>query len=112
MAAVGGGSTSRTSGGRRAYVAAALGDGEDQAVVAEELDGVQHGVPANAVFVLQGFDRGQRAGAPLTGRDPLGEDARELAICGYGQIGINRVKFGHRNTIADQIRLRRTSGLD
>jgi hypothetical protein len=95
----------------RAYVAAALGDGEDQARVAEELDRVQHGVAADAVLLLQGLDRGQRAGTPLPGGNPPGENARELAIRRLGQIGINYVKFGHWDTIADQNRPRRISGL-
>src|SRR5580692_779661 len=95
----------------RAYVAAALGDGEDQTGVAEELDRVQHAVPADAILRLQGLDRGQRAGTPLPGRNPLGENTRELAVRRLGQIRINHVKFGQWDTIADQIRPRRISGL-
>ena len=93
-------------------VAAAFGHGEDQAVLAELSQRVQHGVPAHAVVLLQGLDRGQRSAAPFPGPDPPGEDGCELLICRFGQIGINRIKLGHGINLADQTAPEHVSALD
>ena len=99
------------SSGAVADVAAALGDGEDQAGVAEQLQGVQHGIPAHAVLLLEGLDRRQRARAPLPGLDQAGQDARKLLVCRLGQIVSNYLKRGHQANLADLNRLGHISGL-
>ena len=94
-----------------ANVAAARGDGEDQAGVAEQLQGVQHRVPAHAVLLLEGLDRRKRARTPLPGLDQAGQDARELLVRRLGQIVSNQLKCGHEANLADLNRPERISGL-
>ena len=48
-----------------ADVGAAAGDGEDQALVAEDPDRAQYGIPANAMLLLELLNRRQRAVPPL-----------------------------------------------
>src|SRR5215831_19501859 len=48
-----------------ADVGAAAGDGEDQALIAEDLDRPQYGVAANVMLLLELFHRRQRTVAPL-----------------------------------------------
>src|SRR5215510_12862493 len=48
-----------------ADVGAAAGDGEDQALIAEDLDRPHYGVAANVVLLLELLDRRQRTVAPL-----------------------------------------------
>jgi hypothetical protein len=57
-----------------ADVGAAAGDGEDHALIAEDLDRPQYGVAANVMLLLELFHRWQRAVAPLTLGDPGPED--------------------------------------
>jgi hypothetical protein len=57
-----------------ADVGAAAGDGEDQALIAEDLDRPQYGVAANIVLLLELSYRRQRAVAPLTPGDSGPED--------------------------------------
>jgi hypothetical protein len=57
-----------------ADVGAAAGDGEDQALIAEDLDRPQYGVAANVMLLLELFHRRQRAVAPLTLGDLCPED--------------------------------------
>ena len=57
------------------------------------LDGAQDGVAADVVFLLELLDRGQRAGAPLTRRDLVAEDGRELPVSRLGQAMIHSHKI-------------------
>jgi hypothetical protein len=57
-----------------AHVGAAAGDGEDQALITEDLDSVQYGVAADVVFLLELFHGRQRAVSPLPLGDPGSED--------------------------------------
>ena len=57
-----------------ADVGAAARDGEDQALIAENLDRPQYGVTANVMLLLELFHRRQRAFAPLTLGDAGPED--------------------------------------
>jgi hypothetical protein len=52
-----------------AHVAAAPGDGEDEALGPQDVDGTQHGIPADAVLLLELLDGRQRTCAPFTLRD-------------------------------------------
>ena len=79
-----------------ADVGAPAGNGEDEALGAENLDGAQDGVAANVVFLLELLDRGQWTGAPFTRRDPVTEDGRELPVSRLGQVMIHfhKIKVG------------------
>jgi hypothetical protein len=57
-----------------ADVGTTAGDGEDQALIAEDLDRPQYGVAANIMLLLELFHRWQRAVAPRTLGDPGPED--------------------------------------
>jgi hypothetical protein len=57
-----------------ADVGAAAGDGEDKALIAEDLDRPQYSVAANVMLLLELFHRRQRAVAPLTLGDLCPED--------------------------------------
>ena len=57
-----------------ADVGAAAGDGEDQALIAENLDRPQYGVAANVMLLLELFHRRQGTVAPLTFGDLCPED--------------------------------------
>lgn len=66
--------------GRRALlgvwadVGAAARDGEDQALIAEDLDSAKDGIAADVVLLLKLFHGRQRAVAPLALGDPGPED--------------------------------------
>src|SRR5215510_5907400 len=57
-----------------ADVGATAGNGDDQALIAEDLDRPQYGVAANVMLLLELLHRRQRAVAPLTLSDPCPED--------------------------------------
>jgi hypothetical protein len=57
-----------------ADVSAAPGDGEDQALGADDLYGAQDGVPAYVVFLLELLHGRQWAVSPLALGDPRPED--------------------------------------
>jgi hypothetical protein len=90
----------RAGQGRRLFpgadVGAPAGNGEDEALGAENLDGAQDGVAANVVFLLELLDRGQWTGAPFTRRDLVAEDGRELPVSRLGQVMIHfhKIKVG------------------
>ena len=80
----------------RADVGAPAGNGEDEALGTENLDGAQDGVAANVVFLLELLDRGQWTGTPFTRRDLVAEDGRELPVSRLGQVMIHfhKIKVG------------------
>lgn len=61
--------------GAWADVGAATGDGEDEALSAQNLDGAQYRIAANVVLLLELRHRRQRTIAPLALGDPGSEDA-------------------------------------
>ena len=57
-----------------ADIGAAPGDGEDQALITEDLDSPQYGVPAHVMLLLKLLYGRQGAVAPLALGDPRPED--------------------------------------
>ena len=68
------------SGFGSAHVGAAAGDGEDDALLAENINGAEHGVAADAVLLLQMLYGWQGTAVPLALGDPGSEDGGELLV--------------------------------
>ena len=60
--------------GARADIGSAAGNGEDQALIAEDLDRAKDGVTADVVLLLKLFHGRQRPVPPLPLGDPGPED--------------------------------------
>jgi hypothetical protein len=88
----------------RRDVGSASLDGEYQPVGAQDVDGMQDGVAADVVAVLQLLDRRKRTGAPLARRDPGAQDPGQLLIGRHRGAMINRHTFN-----VDQSRAEPTS---
>jgi hypothetical protein len=59
----------------RANVTAAPGDGEDEALRTQDVDGTQHGISTDAILLLELLHGRQRTSAPLTFGDLCPQDA-------------------------------------
>ncbi len=70
----------RSLSGVWADIGASTGHGEDQALVAEDLDGAKNGISAYIVLLLELFHGRQRAVPPLASGDPGPEDGGELLV--------------------------------
>jgi hypothetical protein len=83
-----------------ADVGAAPGHGEDQSFAAKNVDGSQHGVAADVVFLLELLHGRQWTVAPLALGDPRPEDSGQLQIGRFGCPVINghMIKLDHRRS--------------
>lgn len=83
-----------------ADVGAAPGDGEDQAFIAENLDGTKDGIPANVVLLLELLHRRQRAVPPLARSDPRPQDGGQLLVGRFRCPVINghMIKLDHQRS--------------
>jgi hypothetical protein len=70
-------------------VASPLGNSEDQPGFPEQLQRVQHSIPAHSVLVLQVSHGWQRPCPPLARLDPPPQDVFQLTVGRNGQTGIN-----------------------
>jgi hypothetical protein len=81
-----------------ADVGAAAGDGEDQALIAEDLDRAQNGVATDVMLLLELLHGRQGTIAPLTLSDPGPEDGGELLVGRFRRAMINghMIKLDHQ----------------
>ena len=83
-----------------ADVGAAPGDGEDQPLAAQDVDGPQYGVAAYILFLLELLHGRQGTVAPLAPGDPCSEDGGQLLVGRFRCPVINghMIKLDHRRS--------------